>query len=533
MAPAQDPVLRGVKRTSPVHKILYACPAWWNGCNYQTKPLEKVQRRALRLICAAFKTTPTYALEIEASIPPIKHQANLITRRSAIRINKLPDSNPVLQRLPDTWRNNQQPKNPPPLPPSPKNQKRPNTVLQNLAKYTSPKHERINPFLAPPWKRTASAFPNRVTVNPCKQDLDSITTKNEHNKLIQSFKTKPDVLYIYTDGSKIQKPPFYRVGAAAVAFNENHETSKAQLGLGGHAEVYDAEMAALSLGASLAAEFINAHPNTSHIAFFTDNTAATLAISDPKPQAAQLFAAKFHNSITPLLETHPNLSISISWCPSHCGIIGNDRANQLAKEATQLERNTPYSVSRSNAVRRTKSTTLKLWKQEWEKQPLNGRYAIANRFPPSLRPTPHFQQLKDNRELFGRLTQCRTGHNYSGEFRESFLPHSQEPTSCPCNNVTRQTREHILRECTRYSQHRHILREASATVSLPTILGSKEGIQALTLFLKKSGAFTQSGNLKQPTQLPKFEDEPEEDTESIYSQPNDDNEPPNNPPDPT
>lgn len=292
-------------------------------------------------------------------------------------------------------------------------------------------------------------------------------------------------------------------------------------------------MAALSLGASLAAEFIDTHPNISHLAFFADNSAAILAINDPKPQAAQTYAAKFQSTLTPLLKTHPNLSISISWCPSHCGIQGNDRADDLAKKATQLERKTPYSVSRSNAIRRSKATILKLWRLEWKKKPPTGRFAIANRFPPSLRPTPHFRQLKNNRELFGRLTQCRIGHNYSGEFRQTFLPNVEEPITCPCDNETLQTREHILCECTKYNQHRDILREASPTIALPTILGTKEGIQALTEFLKKSGAFTQTGDPKQPPKPPQFEDEPEPDNESIYSQPEDVNNHPDNPIDPT
>jgi ribonuclease HI len=330
----------------------------------------------------------------------------------------------------------------------------------------------------------------------------------------------------------MQRPPFYRVGAAAVAYNEDHEVSNRKLGLGGHAEVYDAEMAALSLGATQAAEFIATHPDTTHIAFFTDNSAATTTIGDTKPKSAQIFAAKFHSTITPLLRTHPDLTISISWCPSHCGIKGNERADELAKEATHLERQTPYSVSRSNAIRRTKSTIVKLWKQEWEKQPPSGRYAISNRFPPSIRPTPHFKQLKNDRELFGRLTQCRIGHGYTGEFRQKFLPHLDEPNSCPCDNsnMTLETREHILRECPRYNQHRNILRKVSATVSLPTILGTKKGIQALTTFLKKSGAFTRSGDPKAPPQTPIFENEPEPDSdaESTYSQPENDNQPDHN-----
>jgi ribonuclease HI len=281
------------------------------------------------------------------------------------------------------------------------------------------------------------------------------------------------------------------------------------MGLGGHAEVYDAEMAALSIGAKIAAEYLLTHPHITHIALFTDNAAATTAISDPRPQAAQCFAIKFHNTVRPLLEMHATLSVSISWCPSHCKIRGNDRADELAKEATRKERQTDFSVSRSNARRRSKNIIRRIWETEWKKQPLNGRYAIANRFPPSLQPTPHFRELANDRELFGRVTQCRIGHAYTGEFRQTFLPHLDEPNTCPCDNETPQTRDHILRDCTKYEQHRNALRKVSGTVALPEILGTRKGIQALSAFLKKTGAFTRNGSPRQPPQTPALENEPE------------------------
>jgi hypothetical protein len=155
-----------------------------------------------------------------------------------------------------------------------------------------------------------------------------------------------------------------------------------------------------------------------------------------------------------------------------------------------------------------------MWQQEWKTQRKNGRYATSNRFPPSLNPTPHFKQLKDDRELFGRVIQCRLGHAYTGEFRRTFLPNSEDPNTCPCDNETLQTREHILRECTRYSEHRNILRKASDTIALPEILGTKEGIQALTEFLKKSGAFSRTGVPRELRPPPLFEDEPEVDSDS-------------------
>ena len=491
-------------------KMLYACPAWWNNTKCQAKPLEKVQRNALRLICAAFRTTPTLALEVEASVPPLKHQADLISRRYATRLNKLPDASPIIQRLPEDWRNNTPPVFPPPIPTEPTSTRKPITNLKKIAKHTDPGNERIDPFSSPPWQRTLSLFPNRFITNPCTKNTDTLKARDEHKKLFSEYQRDPNVLCIYTDGSKINRSGFFRIGAAATAFHGGREVSFGKLGLGGHAEVFDAEMAALSIGATKADEYLLHSPNISHIAFFTDNAATITAITDPKPKTSQFFALKFHQTIRPLLTNHENLKVSISWCPSHCGISGNERADKLAKEATELERQTPFSATYSNARRRAKTSSLKMWQIDWKNSPKVGRYAIANRFKPSLNPTPHFKNLKSNREIFGRVIQCRTGHSYTGEFRRSFLPLSQDPITCPCDNETLETREHILRECVRFDRHRDILEKVSSTIALPEILGSKEGIAALSEFLKKSSAFTRTGSIPTKVPQPTFENEPEQ-----------------------
>lgn len=150
-----------------IPKILYACPSWRNNTKCQLKPLDKVQRKALLLICAAFKTTPSTVLEIESSIPPLKFQADLIKRRFAIRLNKLPTSNPILQRLPNEWRNGDPPSFPPPIPTSSMSKRKPASSLKKIATHTNHDHERIDPFFSPPWCRSFSLFPKRFTINPC------------------------------------------------------------------------------------------------------------------------------------------------------------------------------------------------------------------------------------------------------------------------------------------------------------------------------------------------------------------------------
>ncbi len=140
----------------------------------------------------------------------------------------------------------------------------------------------------------------------------------------------------------------------------------------------------------------------------------------------------------------------------------------------------------------------------WKNTPKTGGFAVSNTLQPTLRLTKRF--LNTAHETFGRLIQCRTGHAYTGEFRRRFFPEKDE--DCPCGEEY-QTREHILIHCPKFNEHRIHLHKISRDIFLPTILGTEEGIQALTTFLQQSGAFTILGRPPHKRETPIFDDEPE------------------------
>ena len=61
--------------------------------------------------------------------------------------------------------------------------------------------------------------------------------------------------------------------------------------------------------------------------------------------------------------------------------------------------------------------------------------------------------------------------------------------SCPCGHP-QQTRAHVLTECPIYDAYRHHLRTVSRTLSIPVILSTKSGLQALAKFVNESHAFS-------------------------------------------
>jgi len=211
------------------------------------------------------------------------------------------------------------------------------------------------------------------------------------------------------------------------------------------------------------------------------------------------------------LDSDPAHTVSITWIPGHQDITGNERADEEAKKGTELQSILIEAGTFAHARRRAKAKVQRDWINEWKKAPKRGHFAIADRLPPSTAPTNHFMDLKKKREVFGRLTQCRTGHGYFGEYYGRFVP--SESTSCPnCDEII-QTREHIIRECPRYDRYRHVLQKVSPTVLLPEILGTKEGIRALAKFLEKSGAFTKTGAPRGLPRPPSEHDPPEGESE--------------------
>lgn len=488
-------ILRTLYTTCILPILTYASPAWWtdaSGSKTMIKQLERVQNMALRWICGAFRTTPIRALEIEASIMPLRHHLNWLNEKYALRFNRMDGRHPIIQRLPSEWRNGHEPTFPPLLPP-PTRRSKP-TRLLILATKTNPLHERIFPLRAPPWQRTAmdKDLRSRLRIAPKNPQIDKDEAARQHRKFFQEVSRDPSQIIVYSDGSLVEQSQGQQVGIGVVGYLEGQVIAEHSFGIGQKAEVYDAELEGLAHGAEfycrVAADRVS--PVTIRkITLCADNNSAIQRAFEGGANPGMDTSLRIRNAILHFLDSHPQNEFEIRWVPGHNGIEGNERSDYLAKRGAFMQQHSITSLT--HALRRAKEKALEAWREEWRRTPPRGGYAFANRVPPSLEPSQHFKCLA--REVYARLIQCRTGHAFIGEYYHRFVP--SEDTSCPCGERF-QTRAHVIQDCPIFRESRGLLSEVVPDLNLADVFGTKDGIQALGRFLARTNAFK-----KQPPAL--------------------------------
>ncbi|GBM86367.1 hypothetical protein AVEN_186533-1 [Araneus ventricosus] len=164
---------------------------------------------------------------------------------------------------------------------------------------------------------------------------------------------RKDIINIFIDGSKTE----YGVGAALCVLANDIWACHWSAKLKDNNAVFQAELTALHKAVIYASHLPN--HNTSKIRI--DNRASIMASSNSKStnEAAR--------KIFKILLTNPR--IKVSWVKAHAGHIGNERADQLAKDETQHGQ--PYSHTKLPKPH-IKGLLRKRMLQEWQTSWKNG-----------------------------------------------------------------------------------------------------------------------------------------------------------------
>lgn len=233
---------------------------------------------------------------------------------------------------------------------------------------------------------------------------------------------------IFTDGSRIEE----KVGAALTIWDSNAETGSAKLSLAPYCTVYQAELLAICR----ATEEIRRRSEERY-GIYSDSRSALETIINPC--TTHPLAVKTRKNLGAIM--NQNKAVYLFWIKAHAGLAGNERADQLAKDAALKSKKRPDydSTPISFIKRRIRIRSI----DEWDRRYREGSTASVTKL--------FFPDITNSYRVVRRIsptniiTQVLTGHGGFSEYLNRFK--CKETPSCICEPGTLETVEHILTEC--------------------------------------------------------------------------------------
>ena len=266
---------------------------------------------------------------------------------------------------------------------------------------------------------------------------------------------------IYTDGSGYKGA----IGAAAVSYVNGAKTAELryQLGPDTRHTVFEGELVAIILGLHLSRYVIGIRDR---ININIDNQATIKTMSNNRPQSAQYLIDRIKRDISRIHEeekakrirqnamNRPEMEISFTWIAGHKGSIGNEAADELAKQAAE------FGSSNNDLLppflRRKLPDSLSAVKQQIDNdtKKRSKRYRRIKFIDSSFPSSKYIQATSGlNRRQTSVLTQLRTGHiplnGHLFRINKTDSPHCDH---CP---NTMEDVPHLLFHCSKYAIQRH------------------------------------------------------------------------------
>jgi ribonuclease HI len=425
----------------------YAASAWYGpgkvGVVRLVNALEKVQRLGARLITRAWKKVALPILEAEACLEPTKERLGRKVSAHVTKLISLPKSNPAKKALLRGF----------------------NVITQvsPLGATVAVSKERLKPngsrlpMENPPWIHAPWIdHSHRVVIKEKDQAIRDTATI-----------AGADIVGLYTDASVAK-----RLAAIAVVQRTGIVTQvvrRDSIGWASTCGVLSAEIAAIAAALKYAQEHLE---QVQQLVVFSDSQQALRAIqAGNDARTGRALLSKIAESIGTLCRA--GIDLRFRWCPGHEGVVGNEEADDAAREASShTGKPTAPALERVREV----AGVIRLINRDRSEDP--------NPFDTTRLPGQYTWKLdqalpgKHTLQLYGSLTsdqasiliQARTGHCRLNQYlsRAGLV----DDAKCGCRDDD-ETIKHILLVCPRWTAKRGELRATAGDRSgdVPYLLG--------------------------------------------------------------
>ena len=414
-------------------KFDYGCIVYGTASNTNLRQLDSIHNSGLRLALGAFCTSPVSSLYTEANEAPLEERRLKLSMHYYVKTRACID-NPAhhaLHEFDRTTRDLYVPRpngrggmTRPPAPPI-------GLKVEEAMTSAEINAELVCPLMTPNFP------PGTHDYDPKRHDLIEgvskcmISGQEAQAKFNEFREAQGSHDEVYTDGSKMNE----KVGAAAVINRhfQNGETTCRQLSkrLPDNSTIFAAEATAISLALNY---YQHMGPVHHDVVVYSDSMSCLQAIEGEDTENP--FICHIMNLLWSLSDK--GTRVRFCWVPSHCGIDGNERVDQLAKETLDQDIDPLANVHYTDMKPLVNSYTQKLVQTKWDVA-VHGRdlYLVK----PTLGPPKKFQHLTRAEEVV--ITRLRIGHTKA---TKSHILSRGPPTGCHhCGETL--TIDHMLLEC--------------------------------------------------------------------------------------
>ncbi|GFX92908.1 uncharacterized protein TNCV_914581 [Trichonephila clavipes] len=245
--------------------------------------------------------------------------------------------------------------------------------------------------------------------NRKRKERNAINTVQFSDKSAEDFP-----VICYTDGSKIDG----RVGFAFVVFRSGVESENFQFRIRDECTVFVAELLCLNFAVKWITE------QNSVISEYLICTDSLSSLDSLKCiSSSNNIIVEIQKQLKSLRDK--NISIDFAFVRGHTGVLGNERADWLAKAATKRKIDIDVNIPKSLFYKKiTNERIMKSWNQEYL---ISNKGSITKKFFPTINKRLSCHHFYTNY----KLTQFLTGH---GNFKSYLNKFNLAPSSfCDCN----------------------------------------------------------------------------------------------------